>query len=76
MLRSGFKINRFEWEFAYDEATLKHVFQILIRDRNSTHGTYVNDIRIVQQTLLQNGDILVSYQGLQAYIFILTFCRR
>ncbi|KAG2096997.1 uncharacterized protein F5147DRAFT_583802 [Suillus discolor] len=32
--------------------------QILIRDQNTTHGTYVNGIRIVQQTLLQNGDIL------------------
>ncbi|KAG1798836.1 uncharacterized protein HD556DRAFT_154362 [Suillus plorans] len=32
--------------------------QILIRDQNTTHGTYVNGIQIVQQTLLQNGDIL------------------
>ncbi|KAG1868034.1 hypothetical protein C8R48DRAFT_671530 [Suillus tomentosus] len=32
--------------------------QILIRDQNTTHGTYVNGIRIVQQTLLRNGDIL------------------
>ncbi|KAG1729506.1 uncharacterized protein EDB91DRAFT_810891 [Suillus paluster] len=32
--------------------------QVLIRDQNTTHGTYVNGIRIVQQTLLQNGDIL------------------
>lgn len=32
--------------------------QILIRDQNTAYGTYVNGIRIVQQTLLQNGDIL------------------
>ncbi|KAG2140680.1 hypothetical protein DEU56DRAFT_798193 [Suillus clintonianus] len=32
--------------------------QVLIRDQNTTHGTYVNGMRIVQQTLLQNGDIL------------------
>ncbi|KAG2151144.1 uncharacterized protein EDB93DRAFT_295675 [Suillus bovinus] len=32
--------------------------QILIRDQNTAHGTYVNGTRIVQQTLLQNGDIL------------------
>ncbi|KAG2358133.1 hypothetical protein BDR07DRAFT_1295846 [Suillus spraguei] len=32
--------------------------QVLIRDQNTTHGTYVNGIRIVQQTLLQNGDTL------------------
>lgn len=32
--------------------------QVLIRDQHTAHGTYVNGIRIVQQTLLQNGDIL------------------
>ncbi|KAJ8589480.1 hypothetical protein M405DRAFT_817873 [Rhizopogon salebrosus TDB-379] len=33
--------------------------QILIRDQKTTHGTYVNDVRIVQQTLLQSGDVLM-----------------
>ncbi|KAF9220768.1 hypothetical protein BS17DRAFT_847759 [Gyrodon lividus] len=32
--------------------------QILIRDRSSTFGTYVNGIRIEHQTLLQDGDIM------------------
>ncbi|OJA20609.1 hypothetical protein AZE42_07757 [Rhizopogon vesiculosus] len=32
--------------------------QILIRDQKTAYGTYVNGVRIVQQTLLQNGDIL------------------
>lgn len=46
--------------FKYDERTLRDAFQVLIRDQHTAHGTYVNGIRIVQQTLLQNGDILVS----------------
>ncbi|KIJ63788.1 hypothetical protein HYDPIDRAFT_91601 [Hydnomerulius pinastri MD-312] len=33
--------------------------QILIRDRGSTFGTYVNGIRIENQTLLQDGDIVI-----------------
>ncbi|KAG9311587.1 hypothetical protein JVU11DRAFT_7796 [Chiua virens] len=32
--------------------------QLLIRDRSSTYGTYINGIRIQEQTLLQDGDIL------------------
>jgi hypothetical protein len=46
--------------FKYDGRTLRDAFQVLIRDQHTAHGTYVNGIRIVQQTLLQNGDILVS----------------
>lgn len=46
--------------FKYDGRTLRDASQILIRDQHTAHGTYVNGIRIVQQTLLQNGDILVS----------------
>ncbi|KAF8137090.1 hypothetical protein EV363DRAFT_648659 [Boletus edulis] len=38
--------------------------QILIRDRSSVHGTYVNGIRIQQQTLLQDGDLVTLGQQL------------
>lgn len=34
-------------------------WQLLIRDRSSTYGTYVNGIRIQHQTLLESGDIVV-----------------
>ncbi|EGO03358.1 hypothetical protein SERLA73DRAFT_46050 [Serpula lacrymans var. lacrymans S7.3] len=32
--------------------------QVLIRDHRSLYGTYVNGIKIEQQTLLQSGDIV------------------
>ncbi|KAG0702198.1 hypothetical protein DFH29DRAFT_922742 [Suillus ampliporus] len=44
--------------FENDGGTLKDALQVLIRDQKTARGTYVNGIRIVQQTLLQNGDIL------------------
>ncbi|KAI9568730.1 hypothetical protein HD554DRAFT_2021912 [Boletus coccyginus] len=38
--------------------------QVLVRDRSSTYGTYINGIRIQQQTLLQDGDIVTLGQQL------------
>jgi len=38
--------------------------QVIIRDRSSTYGTYVNGIRIQQQTLLQDADIVTLGQHL------------
>ncbi|KAH7919704.1 hypothetical protein BV22DRAFT_1040636 [Leucogyrophana mollusca] len=32
--------------------------QVLIRDRRSSHGTFVNGVQAEQQTLLQNGDTI------------------
>ncbi|KAF8548823.1 hypothetical protein OG21DRAFT_1515873 [Imleria badia] len=38
--------------------------QVLIRDRSSAYGTYVNGIRIQHQTLLQDGDVVTLGQQL------------
>ncbi|KAG8216582.1 hypothetical protein J3R82DRAFT_6766 [Butyriboletus roseoflavus] len=50
--------------------------QVLIRDRSSAYGTYVNSIRIQNQTLLQDGDIVVRDRVIVIFFVLISTCRR
>lgn len=50
--------------------------QVLIRDRGSMYGTYVNGIRIQQQTLLESGDIIVcSHVSTGSFLVLIHACQ-
>lgn len=78
MRKSGYRGNRYtNFPFHSPRSDADKQTQVLIRDRSSAYGTYVNGIRIQHQTLLQDGDIVVrDLVSLQSFFVLISTRRR